>query len=137
MNYSRVLILDFGSQVTKLIARKIRELNIYCEILPYKTNIKNIKQISPDCIILSGSPASVHDKKPPKPDLNIFDLDLPILGICYGAQFLSKILGGKVAKSKTREFGPSKLKKISNSKLLKNIKNNEISWMSHGDTIVK
>ena len=62
MNYSRVLILDFGSQVTKLIARKIRELNIYCEILPYKTNIKNIKQISPDCIILSGSPASVHDK---------------------------------------------------------------------------
>ena len=98
MNYSRVLILDFGSQVTKLIARKIRELNIYCEILPYKTNIKNIKQISPDCIILSGSPASVHYKKPPKPDLNIFDLDLPILGICYGAQFLSKILGGKVGK---------------------------------------
>ena len=137
MNYSKVLILDFGSQVTKLIARKIRELNIYSEILPYKTSFKKIQEIDPDCIILSGSPASVHDKKAPQPDLRILDLDLPILGICYGAQLLSKVLGGKVAKSKIREFGPSKLKKISNSKLLKNIKNNEVSWMSHGDTIVK
>ena len=137
MNYSKVLILDFGSQVTKLIARQIRELNIYSEIMPYKTSLKKIKEISPDCIVFSGSPASVHDKKSPKPDLRVLDLGIPILGICYGAQFLSQELGGKVAKSKTREFGPSKLKKILNSKLLKKINNNQISWMSHGDTIVK
>ena len=136
MIYSKVLILDFGSQVTKLIARKIRELNIYSEILPYKTSFKKIIEIEPDCIILSGSPASVHDKKAPEPDLRILDLNIPIMGICYGAQFLTKVLGGKVAKSKTREFGPSKLNKISNSRLLMNIKNKEISWMSHGDTVV-
>ena len=137
MSYSKVLVLDFGSQVTKLIARKIRELNIYSEILPYKTSLKKIKDINPDCIIFSGSPASVHDQKSPKPDLKILNLNIPILGICYGAQLLSKQLGGKVAKSKTREFGPAKIKKILNSKLLKKINNNQISWMSHGDTIVK
>ena len=133
MNYSKVLILDFGSQVTKLIARKIRELNIYCEIHPYKTSFKKIKEIDPDCIILSGSPsASV------KPlDLRILDLSMALLFKIVTEDNVSKVLGGKVAKSKIREFGPSKLKKISNSKLLKNIKNNEVSWMSHGDTIVK
>ena len=113
MNISNALVLDFGSQVTKLIARKIRELNVYSEIIPFNTNIDEIIKRNPDCIILSGSPASVHDRKAPKIDSQILELDVPILGICYGAQIISKMLGGRVEKSKIREFGPSKLKKLS------------------------
>ncbi len=137
MNTSNALVLDFGSQVTKLIARKIRELNVYSEIVPFNTKIQDITKRNPDCIILSGSPASVHDRKAPKIDSQILELDIPVLGICYGAQLISTMLGGRVEKSKIREFGPSKLKKLSQSKILKNISSNETSWMSHGDTIVR
>ena len=135
--YSKVLILDFGSQVTKLIARNVRELNVYCEIISYDTNIDKIKQLKPDCIIFSGSPASIYDKKPPLFDKKLLDINLPILGICYGAQLISKIYKSNVKKSKIREFGPAKLIKNKNHKILLGIKNNSVSWMSHGDTIVK
>jgi len=135
--YSKVLILDFGSQVTKLIARNVRELNVYCEIISYDTNTDKIKQLKPDCIIFSGSPASIHDKKPPLFDKKLLDINLPILGICYGAQLISKIYKSSVKKSKIREFGPAKLIKIKNHKILLGIKNKSVSWMSHGDTIVK
>ena len=135
--YSKVLILDFGSQVTKLIARNVRELNVYCEIISYDTNIDKIKQLKPDCIIFSGSPASIYDKKPPLFDKKLLDINLPILGICYGAQLISKIYKSSVKKSKIREFGPAKLIKNKNHKILLGIKNNSVSWMSHGDTIVK
>ncbi len=116
MNTSNALVLDFGSQVTKLIARKIRELNVYSEIVPFNTKIQDITKRNPDCIILSGSPASVHDRKAPKIDSQILELDIPVLGICYGAQLISTMLGGRVEKSKIREFGPSKLKSFHNQK---------------------
>tara|TARA_B100001248_G_scaffold90706_1_gene67130 strand:- start:73475 stop:75004 length:1530 start_codon:yes stop_codon:yes gene_type:complete len=134
---SKVLILDFGSQVTKLIARNIRELNVYCEIIPYNSSFEKIKSMNPDCLILSGSPASIHDKKPPLFDERILDDNMPILGICYGAQLISKIFKSNVKKSKIREFGPSKLIKFKNNKILQGIKNRSVSWMSHGDTIIK
>ena len=137
MNISTALILDFGSQVTKLIARKIRELNIYSEIVPFNIKIQDILKKNPSCIIFSGSPASVHDRNAPKIDLKILESGIPVLGICYGAQIISKMLGGRIGKSEIREFGPSKLKKVAQSKILKNISSNEMSWMSHGDTIVK
>ena len=137
MKFSKVLILDFGSQVTKLIARNIRELNVYCEIIPYKTSCKKILDENPDCIILSGSPASIHDKKAPIFDKELLSSKIPILGICYGAQLLSKLFNSDVKKSKIREFGPAKLKKIKNDKILNKIPNKSISWMSHGDTIFK
>ena len=104
MKFSKVLILDFGSQVTKLIARNIRELNVYCEIIPYKTSYKKILDENPDCIILSGSPASIHDKKAPIFDKELLNSKIPILGICYGAQLLSKLFNSDVKKSKIREF---------------------------------
>ena len=134
---SKVLILDFGSQVTKLIARNIRELNVYCEIIPYNSSLEKIKSMNPDCLILSGSPASIYDKKPPLFDERILNDKLPILGICYGAQLISKIFKSNVKKSKIREFGPSKLIKFKNNKILQGIKNKSVTWMSHGDTIVK
>ena len=101
INKDKVLIVDFGSQVTKLIARNIRELNVYCEIIPYNSSLEKIKSMNPDCLILSGSPASIYDKKPPLFDERILDDKLPILGICYGAQLISKIFKSNVKKSKS------------------------------------
>jgi|TARA_B100000131_G_scaffold118219_1_gene115229 GMP synthase (glutamine-hydrolysing) len=137
MEFSKVLILDFGSQVTKLIARNVRELNVYCEIVRFDISINEIIEQNPKCIILSGSPASIYDKKNPEFDKEILSLNIPILGICYGAQLLSKIFKSQVKKSKIREFGPVKLIKIKQDKILDKIPNNSISWMSHGDTIYK
>ncbi len=132
----KILILDFGSQYTQLIARKIRELNIYCEIHPYNnfppidTTVKGV--------ILSGSPFSVRDKNAPKPNLSAIKGKLPLLGICYGAQYLAQTFGGEVAPAEHREYGRAKLN-INNTDcaLFHNIKNDEQVWMSHADTIIK
>ena len=118
MEFSKVLILDFGSQVTKLIARNVRELNVYCEIVRFDISINEIIEQNPKCIILSGSPASIYDKKNPEFDKEILSLHIPILGMCYGAQLLSKIFKSQVKKSKIREFGPVKLIKIKQDKIL-------------------
>lgn len=130
----QILILDFGSQYTQLIARRIRELNIYCEIFPYNKipeltdNIKGV--------ILSGSPFSVRDDNALIPDLSNIKGIYPLLGICYGAQFLAHNFGGKVLPSKIREYGRANLKFVDDQNcLLKQISNNSQVWMSHGDTI--
>jgi GMP synthase (glutamine-hydrolysing) len=135
MNTEQILILDFGSQYTQLIARRLRELNVYCEIHPYNkvpTIDKNIKGV-----ILSGSPHSVREEKPLKPDLSQIKGKIPLLGVCYGAQYLSHFYGGEVGKSEHREYGRANLAFVdSSTPLLKAISQNSQVWMSHADTIL-
>ncbi len=132
-----VLILDFGSQYTKLIARRVRELNIYCEIHPYNISEKKIKELNPAAIILSGGPSSVYDKDAPMIDKNVFSMNIPILGICYGLQLIAYLLGGKIGSTKKREFGFAKLNILKKSPIFKDLKEGEQVWMSHGDEVVK
>ena len=128
-----LLILDFGSQYTQLIARRVRELNVYCEIHPFN---KIPKYYNFSSVILSGSPCSVNQSDAPSPELESIDSKIPILGICYGAQFLVKKYGGKVVSSKTREYGRANLSFFKDkSPLFNNVKKNSQVWMSHGDTI--
>lgn len=132
----KIIILDFGSQYTQLIARRVRELNVYCEIWPF--NKANLHDSSVKGVILSGSPFSVRDSKAPLPDLKGIKGSLPILGICYGAQYLSHFFGGEVAPSKHREYGRANLEITDSScKLLQGVSNGTQIWMSHADTIVR
>lgn len=131
----KILILDFGSQYTQLIARRVRELNVYCEIIPFNKEINLDDSIKG--VILSGSPCSVRDEDHPDPDLSKVKGKLPLLGICYGAQFLAHAYGGEVMPSKHREYGRANLEFINvESQLLKGLSKNSQVWMSHGDTIV-
>ncbi|HEY6977363.1 MAG TPA: glutamine-hydrolyzing GMP synthase [Chitinophagaceae bacterium] len=131
----KILILDFGSQYTQLIARAVREANVYCEIIPYN------KQFEVDAtlkgIILSGSPFSVNDAEAPVVDIPSFIRQLPVLGICYGAQLTAKEFGGKVGKSNKREFGRARLVKNTDDVLLKEVNDNSQVWMSHSDSIIQ
>lgn len=131
-----ILILDFGSQYTQLIARRIRELNVYCEIHPYNNIPQLTKQVKG--VILSGSPFSVRDEEAPKPDLSHIRKVFPLLGVCYGAQLMAQENGGEVAPSKIREYGRANLSFISEeNKLTKGLSLGSQVWMSHGDTILK
>ena len=137
-----ILIIDFGSQVTQLIARRIRELSVYCEIIPWDKDILKTKSLSEaKAIVLSGGPDSTRIKKSPTVSKRIFDLNIPILGICYGHQLICKLLGGKISKSEKREFGKTIIRKnIKNqSPLLKDLFNKKIEevWMSHGDAVTE
>lgn len=136
-NIDKILILDFGSQYTQLIARRIRELNVFSQIEPYNFSIEKIQKINPKGIILSGSPSSIYSLNAPKCDNKIFELGIPILGICYGIQLISNFFGGKVIKSDKREFGRATLKISKKSKLFDNVKQSSQVWMSHGDKVVK
>ena len=130
----QILILDFGSQYTQLIARRVRELNVYCEIHPYN----KIPPITADIkgIILSGSPCSVREEAAPNIDFSLFKGKIPVLGVCYGAQLLAQKFGGNVVASKIREYGRARLNEVNQEfKLLKNISLNSQVWMSHADTI--
>ena len=140
-NLSKILIIDFGSQFTQLIARRIREIRVFSEIISHKKNKKkNIIKDKISGIILSGGPLNVYETNKFKFDKKILELNIPFLGICFGHQVLSKELGGKVKKSKYREFGLAEIKKISNSKLTKNFFNKKgvvNVWMSHADQVSK
>ena len=132
----KIIILDFGSQYTQLIARKVRELNVYCEILPYN-KIPEL-DYSVNGVILSGSPFSVRDKNAPKIDLSKIKSVTPLLGVCYGAQYLAHNFEGEVLPSNKREYGRANLKFINNkNELLSEITTNSQVWMSHGDTIYR
>lgn len=134
--HEKIIILDFGSQYTQLIARRVRELNVYCEIHPFN----KIPELNPNVkgIILSGSPFSVRDKNAPVPDLSKIKAKFPLLGVCYGAQFLAHHYGGEVLPSKHREYGRARLNFIDqDNKLMKGLTQNTQVWMSHGDTITK
>ena len=138
-NLKKILIIDFGSQFTQLIARRVRELGVYSEIISHKkiNKLNNIKQ-NTQGIVLSGGPLNVYESNKFKFDRKILNLNIPILGICFGHQILSKQLGGKIKKSNNREFGLAELKKVSNSLLVKNFfnkKNKNNVWMSHADQV--
>ena len=130
---NKILILDFGSQVTQLIGRRLRELNVYCEIYPYDK--VPVLDDSVKGVILSGSPCSVRDANAPQVDLSLFRGRLPLLGICYGAQYLAFKGGGKVEASNSREYGRAMLRVVADSPLLKGVRPETQVWMSHGDTI--
>ena len=134
--HEMILILDFGSQYTQLIARRIRELNVYCEIHPWNKIPKiesNVKGV-----ILSGSPFSVRDASSPRPDLSEIKGKIPLLGVCFGAQFLAHHFGGEVLPSSTREYGRANLSFVdSNNILTRGMSNDSQVWMSHGDTIAR
>jgi len=136
MKNDLILVLDFGSQYTQLIARRVRELNVYSEVHPFSMKLEDIKKLQPKGIILSGSPSSIYEKKAPVPAKEIFDLGVPVLGICYGMQVVSEFFGGKVAGSTHREYGFAELMS-KKSQLLAGLKPKEIVWMSHGDKMTK
>ncbi|GAB2776642.1 glutamine-hydrolyzing GMP synthase [Rhabdobacter roseus] len=130
----QILILDFGSQYTQLIARRVRELDVYCEIHPYN----HIPELTPDIkgVILSGSPCSVRDLEAPRIDLDLFRKQVPVLGVCYGAQLMAQLLGGDVLPSAHREYGRARLDVVdADSSLLAGLSDASQVWMSHGDTI--
>jgi len=136
----RVLILDFGSQTTQLIARRIREQKVYCEILPCTVELDAVRAFKPAAIVLSGGPASVHEDFSPRPPKGIFDLGLPVLGICYGMQVMVEEQGGSVRPAPHREFGRAELAVVDNSPLFHALaapssKARETVWMSHGDQV--
>lgn len=137
-NEEKVLILDFGSQYNQLIARRVRELGIYSEVKPFSMPFEQIREFAPVAVILSGGPSSVYDEKSPKIDKRIFELGIPILGICYGAQLMAHTLGGRVVKADSlacREYGHTNTDFDNNSSLFGNITSNSITWMSHGDSV--
>ncbi len=130
-----VAILDFGSQYTQLIARRVRELEIYCEFFDHQVPPEELKARLARAIILSGGPASVIQENAPAPHPGIFQMGLPVLGICYGMQLMGKFLGGRVTSSDRREFGPARMEVMEASPLLRNLSPAIDIWMSHGDSI--
>ncbi len=132
-----VLILDFGSQFTHLIEKSVRLQNVYCEVIPYNTSAQEIKKKSPSGLIFSGSPYSIMDKNAPECDKKIFDLSIPILGICYGMQVITDMLGGVVKPATKKEYGYNEIKIVKKNILLQGFSNNEIIWMSHSDFVEK
>ena len=133
----KILILDFGSQYTQLIARKVREARVYCEIHPFNIDFDAIKKFSPKGIILSGGPSSIYEQDAPFADGKIFDLNVPVLGICYGMQYMTDLLGGVVGESGDREYGHAMISIMDDSDLLHGLGKGEAKtvWMSHGDRI--
>ena len=129
----KIVVLDFGSQYSNLICRRIRDINVYCEVLPYNTSIKELKKLRPNGIIFSGGPASVYFDDSPKPDKEIFGLGIPILGICYGHQLIIDHFGGKVKRTSAREYGRADLIIDINCDLFSTSDNKIKCWMSHGD----
>jgi GMP synthase (glutamine-hydrolysing) len=130
----KVLVLDFGAQYAHLIARRIRECGVYSELIPYSTAAEDIDQLKPKGVIFSGGPASVYDKEAPLPDPAIYELGIPILGICYGLQVTVHQLGGEVVRVDKREYGKAVLKIIDTSDLFKDFESTTVCWMSHGDS---
>ncbi|MFC2157820.1 glutamine-hydrolyzing GMP synthase [Acidobacteriota bacterium] len=133
----KVLVLDFGSQYTQLIARKIRELNVFSEIFPFNTPLSVLLKEEPKALILSGGPQSVYEKNAPHIKEDIFHLNIPVLGICYGLQLMSHLLGGRVVSSQMREYGFASLDVLDRRGLLSGIRDKGQVWMSHGDKVIQ
>jgi GMP synthase (glutamine-hydrolysing) len=131
MDNEMILVLDFGGQYNQLIARRVRESKVYCEVLPYNASIERIKALNPKGIIFTGGPASVLDENAPFADKEVFNLGIPVLGICYGMQLMSVMLGGKVERAESREYGKTDLKLLGGSKLFKGLEESTSCWMSH------
>ena len=136
MKNETVIVLDFGGQYNQLIARRVRECNVYCEVLPYSTDIEKIKEKNPVGIIFTGGPNSVYAKEAPKCSKEIFEMGIPVLGICYGSQLMAQMLGGRVERADKREYGKAEIS-LKDSKLFEGIENETVCWMSHTDFIDK
>ena len=134
---SYCLILDFGAQYAQLIARKVREANVFSEIVSHNISAAEVKEKDPSAIILSGGPSSVYESGAPALDNEILKLGIPILGICYGFQVLAQALGGRVDKTGKREFGATDLKLSSGGTLLASQPDLQVCWMSHGDQVME
>ncbi len=135
MKRELVIVIDFGGQYNQLVARRVRECNVYCEIYSYKTDIEKIKEMNPKGIILTGGPNSCYEDGAPTYTKELFELGIPVLGLCYGAQLMQHILGGKVEKAPVREYGKTETKFDTNSKLFEGLSDESIVWMSHFDYI--
>ena len=137
MKRETVIVLDFGGQYNQLVARRVRECNVYCEIYSYKTPLEKIKEMNPKGIILTGGPNSCYEPDSPTYSRELFELGIPILGLCYGAQLMMHILGGKVERAKVREYGKTEVFVENETALFQGIQNPTICWMSHFDYISK
>ena len=132
-----VLVIDFGGQYNQLIARRVREFGVYCEIVPYNYGIEKIKDKNPKGIIFTGGPNSVYGEDTPQIEKEVFELGVPVLGICYGQQLMSHLLGGRVDTAPVREYGKSHVNLDNSSKLFKGIEKEEVCWMSHTDYVAE
>lgn len=137
MKEERVIVLDFGGQYNQLVARRVRECNVYCEIYSYKTDIEKIKEMNPKGIILTGGPNSCYVDGAPAYSKELFELGIPVLGLCYGAQLMMHTLGGKVEKAPVKEFGKTEVHFDTTSKVFENVSKSSICWMSHNDYIAQ
>ncbi|MCD7809247.1 MAG: glutamine-hydrolyzing GMP synthase [Erysipelotrichaceae bacterium] len=137
MKRELVIVLDFGGQYNQLVARRVRECQVYCEIYSYKTNIEKIKEMNPMGIILTGGPSSCYEENSATYSKELFELGIPVLGLCYGAQLMQHLLGGKVERASVREYGKSQLTVDHSSVLFSNVSKESICWMSHFDYISK
>lgn len=132
-----IVVLDFGGQYNQLIARRIRDLGVYSELMPFNTPVDKIRQLHPKGIVFSGGPASVYDEGAPHVDPAIYDLGIPILGICYGMQLMAHQLNGKVERASKREYGKSEIEFQEHAKLVQGLDRKQVVWMSHGDHVVQ
>lgn len=137
MKNEKVIVLDFGGQYNQLIARRVRECNVYCEIYSYKKSVEEIKAMNPKGIILTGGPNSAYEPDSPTCDLELFNLGIPVLGICYGSQLMMHLLGGTVGRAPVREYGKIEVNVDTTSKLFDGVSEKTICWMSHNDYISK
>lgn len=135
MNREKIIVIDFGGQYNQLVARRVRENNVYCEIYSYKTEIEQIKAMNPKGIILTGGPNSCYEEGAPTCSRELFELGIPVLGLCYGAQLMMHVLGGKVAMAPVREYGKIEVTTDRTSKLFSDVSEKTICWMSHNDYI--
>lgn len=135
MDQEKVIVIDFGGQYNQLVARRVRECNVYCEIYSYRTDIEQIKAMNPKGIILTGGPNSCYEQDSPTYTEELFALGIPVLGLCYGAQLMNHVLGGKVEKAPVREYGKTEVMVDRTSPLFENVEATTICWMSHFDYI--
>ncbi len=135
MEKEMIIVLDFGGQYNQLIARRVRECSVYCEVHPYNMPIEKIKEMNPKGIILTGGPNSVYGEDSPRCTEELFELGIPVLGICYGSQLMSYVLGGKVATAPVSEYGKTEVMIDTSSEIFKNVSDSTICWMSHTDYI--
>ena len=135
MNQEKVIVIDFGGQYNQLVARRVRECNVYCEIYSYKTPLEQIKEMKPKGIILTGGPNSCYEEGAPSCTRELFEMGIPVLGLCYGAQLMQHVLGGKVEKAPVREYGKTEVFVDKSSALFDGVSEKTICWMSHFDYI--
>ena len=135
MQKELVVVIDFGGQYNQLVARRVRECNVYCEIYSYKTDLAKIKAMNPKGIILTGGPSSCYEEGAATCSTELFEMGIPVLGLCYGAQLMMHVLGGRVEKAPVREYGKTEVLVNTTSPLFRNVQDHTICWMSHFDYI--